>query len=111
MEMRYVVIATALILMAGCDGPNEKAGEAQDRAAANAAGVEYKGNGPAERIGEAEDRANRAARKDLDAQRDRIKTEADAQADRLEEQAKAIRRIAKQRADSLTGAAAGSTGR
>ena len=107
--MRYVVIATALILVAGCDGPNEKAGEAQDRAAANAAGVEYKGNGPAERIGEAEDRANRAARKDIDAQRDRIKTEADAQADRLEEQAKEIRRLARQRADALTGVTTGST--
>jgi len=109
--MRYVVVATALILMAGCDGPNEKAGEAQDRAAANAAGIKYKGNGPAERIGEAEDRANRAAREDLEAQRDRIKTEADAEADRLEEQAKEIRHLAKQRADALTGAATGSAGR
>ena len=104
--MRYMIIATALILVTGCDGPNEKAGEAQDRAAANAAGIEYKGNGLAERIGEAEDRANRAAREDLEAQRDRIKTEADAQADRLEEQARDIRRLAKRRADALTGAAA-----
>lgn len=100
--MRYMVMATALVLLAGCDGPNEKAGEAQDRAAANAAGVEYKGNGPAERIGEAQDRANKAAREDLEAQRDRITTEADAQADRLEQQAKEIRRSAKKRADALT---------
>ncbi|MBB5716847.1 hypothetical protein [Sphingomonas aerophila] len=109
--MRYMIMATALILVAGCDGPNEKAGEAQDRAAANAAGIEYKGDGPAERISEAEDRADRAARKDLDAQRDRIKTEADARADRLEEQAREIRRLAKQRADALTSAATGSAAR
>ena len=100
-------MATSLVLLAGCDGPNEKAGEAQDRAAANAAGVEYKGNGPAERIGEAQDRANKAAREDLDAQRDRITTEADAQADRLEQQANEIRRSAKERADALTSAVEG----
>jgi hypothetical protein len=66
------------------------------------AGVAYNGNGPAERVGEAEDRANRAAREDLDAQVDRIKTEADTQADRLEAQAKDIRRKAQARADALT---------
>jgi hypothetical protein len=100
--MRHVAIATVLLLLAACDGPAEKAGEAQDRASANAAGVAYQGDGPAERVGEAEDRANRAARKDLDAQVDRIKTEADTQADRLETQAKDIRRDAQTRADALT---------
>lgn len=105
--MRYMMVATALVLLVGCDGPNEKAGEAQDRAAANAAGVEYRGNGPAERVGEAQDRANRAARKDLEAQRDRINTEADTQADQLEQQAKEIRRSAKERADALNSAATG----
>ena len=100
--MRYVTTATMLLLLAACDGPAEKAGEAQDRAAANVAGVAYKGDGPGERVGEAEDRANRAAREDLDAQVDRIKTEADAQADRLEAQAKDIRRNAQDRADALT---------
>ena len=105
--MRYLAVATALAFLAGCDGPNEKAGEAQDQAAANAAGVEYKGNGPAERVGEAQDRANRASREDLDAQRDRITTEADTQADRLEQQAKEVRRSAKERADALTSASTG----
>jgi len=105
--MRYMMVATALFLLAGCDGPNEKAGEAQDRAAANASGVEYKGDGPAERIGEAQDRANKAAREDLEAQRDRITTEADMQADRLKQQAKEIRRSATERANALTSAATG----
>ncbi|RYE75490.1 MAG: hypothetical protein EOO80_15035 [Oxalobacteraceae bacterium] len=105
--MRYMMMATALLLLAGCDGPNEKAGEAQDRAAANVAGVEYKGNGPAERVGEAQDRANKAAREDIEAQRDRITTEADTQADLLEQQAKKIRRSAKERADALTSAVKG----
>ncbi|MDN4633928.1 hypothetical protein QCD71_20625 [Sphingomonas sp. PsM26] len=105
--MRYIVVATAFILLAGCDGPNEKAGVAQDQAAANAAGVKYQGNGPAERIGEAQDHANRAARKDLDAQRNKINTEADAQADRLEQQAKEIRRSAKERAEALISPATG----
>ena len=105
--MRYLAVAAALAFLAGCDGPNEKAGEAQDQAAANAAGVEYKGNGPAERVGEAQDRANLAAREDLDAQRNRITTEADTQADRLEQQAKEIRRSAKKRADAITSTNAG----
>lgn len=104
--MRHMVAAaTVLIFLTGCDGPNEKAGEAQDQAAANAAGIEYKGNGPAERIGEVQDRANRAAREDLEAQRDRITTEADIEADRLEQQAKEIRRNAKARAEALISAA------
>jgi len=100
--VRHVTTATVLLLLAACDGPAEKAGEVQDRAAANVAGVAYNGNRPAERVGEAEDRANRAAREDLDAQVDRIKTEADTQADRLEAQAKDIRRKAQARADALT---------
>ena len=53
------------------------------------------------------DRANKAAREDLEAQRDRINTEADAQADRLERQAEELRRSAKERADALTSAAIG----
>mgnify|MGYP004507857595 CR=1 FL=1 len=105
--MRYMMVAAVLVLLAGCDGPNEKAGEAQDRAAANAAGIEYKGSGPAERIGEAQDRANKAARENLEAKRDRITTEADTQADRLEWQAREIRRSAKERADALTSATVG----
>lgn len=99
--MRHGTTATVLLLLAACDGPAEEAGEAQDRAAANVAGVAYQGNGPAERVGEAEDRANRAACEDLDAQRDRIKTEADTRADRLEAQARDIRRDAQDRADAL----------
>lgn len=99
--MRNALMVAGVLLLAACDGPNEKAGEAQDRASANAAGVEYNGNGPAERIGEAEDRANKAARQDLDAQKDRVKTEADTEADQLEEQAHQIRADAKAKADAL----------
>ncbi|MBD8546810.1 hypothetical protein [Sphingomonas sp. CFBP 8760] len=99
--MRYVAIAAAVLSLAACDGPKEQTGEAQDRANANAAGVEYEGNGPAERTGEAQDRAEKAARESVDARQDQIKTEADTQADKLEEQAKQLRDEAKARAEAV----------
>ena len=99
--MRYVILATALLALAACDGPKEKAGEARDRAAANVAGVEYRGDGPAERIGAAQDRADKAARQAVEARQDEIKTEADTAADRLEAQAKQLRDDAKARADAV----------
>jgi len=90
-----------VLALAACDGPKETAGEAQDRAAANAAGAEYKGNGPAERVGEAQDRADKAARADVEARQKEIRTQADTQADRLEEQARELRDDAKKQADAV----------
>ncbi|WP_242154872.1 hypothetical protein [Sphingomonas sp. BAUL-RG-20F-R05-02] len=49
MNRTSIIAAVALTLgLAACNGPNGKAGAAQDEAAANAAGVAYNGNGPAE---------------------------------------------------------------
>jgi len=104
--MRYVIAATLPLMLIACDGPAEKAGEARDRATANAAGVEYQGDGPAERVGEAQDRTNKAAREDLDAKQDEIKTQADTQADQLEKQARQIRDDAKKGAAALSNTSA-----
>ncbi|WP_267382764.1 MULTISPECIES: hypothetical protein [unclassified Sphingomonas] len=117
--MRIMMMALAgTLALAGCDGPKQKAGEAQDQAAANAAGVTYNGNGPNERLGKAQDKADRAAAKARDAQADalkqqgrEIKSDADAKADKLEEQAKAIRDTAKDQARTLDKQAANVTGR
>lgn len=95
-------------LLAGCDGPNEKAGKEKDKAAAAAAGVPYRGNGPNEQLGEAQDRAadaatgaRRAEAVSLRKQARTVKADADVQADRLEQQARAIRAEAKERAAPL----------
>jgi len=101
--MRHALIAGAVaaLVLAACDGPRETAGEAQDRAAANAAGTEYKADGPAERVGEAQDRADKAARADVEARQKEIRTQADTKADRLEEQARELRDDAKKQADAV----------
>lgn len=107
--MRLTIIPlTALLILAGCHGPKEKAGEAQDKAEAAASGTPYAGNGPNQRLGAAEDKADHTAAETRDAQVDTLKkqarairSDADAQADKLEQQAKAIRKDAKTRADTL----------
>lgn len=99
--MRYFIVAAAMLSLTACDGPKEKAGEAQDRAAANAAGVAYNGDGPAERVGAAEDHADKAARDDVKARKSEITTQADSQADQLEKQARALRDDAKERAKAV----------
>jgi hypothetical protein len=108
--MKYVLplLLAPSLLLAGCDGPNEKAGREKDKAAAAAAGIPYKGNGPNEELGEAQDRAIDAARDAREAtasvlqeQAHTVKVEADVAADRLEQQAEEIREQAKRRAAPL----------
>lgn len=101
-------IAALCMAMSACDGPAEKAGKAQDKAAANASGVAYTGEGPAQRLGEAKDRADGAAADARDAAAQALETQADARrkkadlmAEKLEEQAKAIRDKADVEAEAL----------
>lgn len=109
MNRTSIVAAAALTLgLAACDGPKQKAGEAQDKAAANAAGIAYNGNGPAKQAGKAADHIDQAATKARDQQADALKgqghairSQADVDADKLEEQAKAIRNAAKDKAGAL----------
>jgi hypothetical protein len=98
----------AALLLGACDGPAETAGAAKDKAAAEAAGVAYKGDGPNERIGEAQDRAKKAAEEAraaeeeaVEKERDSIRSAADIEAERLEQQAKAVRTAADERADAV----------
>ena len=104
----YSIALLAIMAMAGCKGPGQTAGEAQDKAAAVANGQQYSGEGPNERIGKAVDRAAEAAKDARDAsavalkkQADAIRREADVGADRLKEQAKAVTSEADRRADVL----------
>ena len=84
-----------------------KAGKKRDEAAAAAPGQPYKGEGPNQKLGEAQDRANKAATDTRDAQADELKQqqgkaireEADGRADKLEAEAKQIRSKADKRAD------------
>lgn len=100
-------IATMLgaLALAGCDGPNEEAGERGDAATNQASGI---GDGPGERIGEIEDRTQRdqaratEGRADvLEDQADSARATADEAADRLEEQAERLRTGAEGEADAL----------
>ena len=106
-RLRGLVLVPVLTL-AACDGPAEKVGREQDKAAAVAAGQAYSGDGPRERLGEAQDRAEDAARDARAAQANSLhktavgmKAEADLQADRFEQQAKTIREQAKAQAAPL----------
>jgi hypothetical protein len=98
----------ALMALAACKGPAQKAGEEKDTQAAAAAGVAYDGSGPNEAIGrrqdQAADAAHDAAKADARALRrqgDAIRDRASVDAERLEQQAKAIRRAADDQADAL----------
>jgi len=95
---RETLIILAVLGLASCDGPHEKAGRETDRAAAAANGQGPIGDGPNERLGEAQDRAETAAREAQEARAtafekraDQIRREADARAEPLDEQARAIR--------------------
>ena len=103
---RILLAATAVLSLAACNGPAEKAGKERDQNAAAASGQPYKGEGPNQKLGEAQDRANKAATNARDAQADELKQqgkaireEADGRADKLEAQAKQIRAEADKRAD------------
>ena len=95
-------------ILAGCDGPNQKAGAAQDKAAATAQGRPYSGEGPNERVGQAQDLSDTAARKArsveadaLRAEADAIRRQADVRAASFDEQSRALRQEADQRGDAL----------
>jgi hypothetical protein len=92
------LMLASLIGLAACEGPNEQAGERQDEAAANEAGVDYGGSGPAERAGKAQDRAEAAAREERDAAADALEAQAknyqrqaDVEAEKLRAQARDVR--------------------
>ena len=104
----FPVVALSGLMLTACEGPNEKAGKARDKATAAAQGSSYAGEGPAERIGKAQDRAAEAANdardaeaKSLRKQADAMKAGADVEADRLEQQAKSVREQARKRAAPL----------
>lgn len=97
--IRNSALGLALLLLAGgCDGPNEQAGRAEDRAAALAAGDNSTTEGPSERAGEVQDRVERAERNAKDAaadalevRGDQLRSSADIEADKLDAQAQAVR--------------------
>lgn len=105
---KLCLMLAGLIGLAACEGPHEQAGEKQDEAAANAAGVAYEGSGPAERMGEVRDRAEAADREAREAAVDALEAtarnyqrQADVEAERLEEQARTVRETAEERAEAL----------
>ena len=105
---RLCAIILVVAALAGCDGPRQKTGAAQDKAAAAAQGLPYRGDGPNERVGEAEDRSDAAARDArkvaadaLHSEADAIRKQADVPAAKLDEQSRALRQAADQRGDEL----------
>lgn len=106
---RTVGFTAALVvlgLVAGCDGPHEKAGKQADKAAGVDAGPLSKG--PQQRLGALRDRAERDQARAVDAQADaaedrarQVRVAADQQADAFERQARDIRKTAKQAAASI----------
>jgi hypothetical protein len=104
----FLPLLVAALTLGACDGPAETAGAEKDKAAADAAGTAYNGDGPNERIGEAQDRAAKAAenareaeQEALEKEQDSIRSAADIEAERLEQQAKALREAADARADAI----------
>lgn len=100
------LVLVAGLLLAGCDGPRENAGEQADANAGVVSSEDTLASGPAETVGEAQDRAaestNAAIEARADAAEDRadaLRSTADEKADALEEQARKVRRDAEQKAD------------
>jgi hypothetical protein len=98
--MQLLVLSGSLYLLAGCDGPHEKAGKQADQAAGIKAGV--LSEGPQQKLGALQDRTDRdranATEATADALEDRakaIRSAGDQQADALDAQAHAIRKSAK----------------
>ena len=98
MRPSAILTIVGLFCLSACEGPKESAGREQDRAIAANSSVPTSGAGPNERLGEAQDRADRADAKARDAkadalesEADRLRTEADIAADRLDAQAKTVR--------------------
>jgi hypothetical protein len=83
------LVALALAL-AGCDGPQEQAGEKQDAAAGVVESEDSIRSGPAETMGERADEAAASARKAADAQADALEDQADAARDAADKRAEAL---------------------
>ena len=99
--------AACFLVVAGCDGPHEKAGELADANAGTAPAGNSFAKGPAEAIGEARDRAARSASEAAEAsadavedQADLVRRAADQKADALEDQARAMREQGERQADA-----------
>lgn len=107
MTRRLPLVALACaMLLAGCDGPHEQAGEKADAAAGIKDGP--LSPGPNEKLGEIQDRAERDRKKAIEARADtaedradEVRTAADQRADALERQAAELRRTAKQTGKAL----------
>src|SRR3546814_17218019 len=63
----------SIVALTACNGPNQEAGRAQDKASAHARGEPYNGSGPNERIGEVRDRGAAAKKNVLDAAAEPLK--------------------------------------
>ena len=105
---RLLLLAGYVALAAACNGPHEQAGRDQDKSAAQSRGERYSGSGPNQRLGQAQDRADDADRRLRDAngevlkaQGHEIRRHADVDATRLDEQSRAIRDAANVRARAL----------
>lgn len=101
-----IAASLAFALLAGCDGPHEKAGKQVDKAA----GIKPRPfqEGPQQRLGELQDRAERDQARAIDARADTVRDQAkavrsvaDSQADALEQQAAQVRAQAKQTGRAL----------
>jgi len=94
--------------LGACNGPHEQAGRDQDKSAAQSRGEPYRGSGPNQRLGQAQDRADDADRQLRDANGEVLKAQgreirrnADVDATRLDEQSRAIRDAANVRARAV----------
>lgn len=85
--MRTVAIALLLstVALAGCDGPRENAGEVADNASGAVGSEDTLRQGPAERLGEKQDRAAEAAKEAREAQADALDDAAEAKRDQADE--------------------------
>ena len=87
---RRLVITAGALLLLGCDGPRENAGEKADANAGAVSSEDTLESGPAERLGEKQD-----------AVVDQVEDAKEAKADALEDMAEEKREAAAQQAEAL----------
>ena len=87
-----------LLLLCGCDGPQEQAGERADAASGAVSSEDTLQSGPAETLGERADEAQESAEEATEARADALEERAEAErdaaeetAEQLEQQAEAVR--------------------
>ena len=97
-KVRGAAVAFLLIL-AGCDGPQEQAGEEADAASGAVGNEDTLRSGPAESLGELADEAQESAEEAAEAQAQALEKEADAARDAAEQSAAAL----EQEADTVRG--------